>query len=198
MHSERRPFWILSSCGLTPKRESRPTETRREAWEAGQKQSQPICKRYTPELSQSVLKQRGASPPPTLHHPSPQERVDGAPKWTNLSTPLFLRSDLQGYRRTPFHMCRQVWSLLDLESHNPPERIKTCIHLQSVQRQIKQLSKPVCLGQETIKTSGLVCLESLCPFPPFHPSQDKSWDIPSCELSRPSPEEKKNCHQPLT
>lgn len=52
-------------------------------------------------------------------------------------------------------------------SHNPPEKIKTYIHLKSIQRQIKQLSNPVCLGQETIKNLRLAWLELLPSFPPI-------------------------------
>lgn len=126
--------------------------------------------RYKPKLekasclSQSMLKQGEPPTPP----PPPQPPVADAPKWTNLkSTPLPLHSNLQGYNRLCFHMCREVWNLLNLESHNPPEKIKTYIHLKTIQRQIKQLSNPVCLGQGTIKNSRLAWLELLPSFPPI-------------------------------
>lgn len=139
-----------------------------------------------------MLKQRE----PLTPQLPPQPPVADAPKWTNLkSTPPVLPSNLQGYNRLCFQMCRRVWNLLNLESHNPPEKIKTYIHLKSIQRQIKQLSNPVCLGQETIKNLRLAWLELLPSFPPI--TEQGVGHSLLCTF-KTSPEEKKNCHQPLT
>lgn len=52
--------------------------------------------------------------------------------------------------------------------------------------------------QSDTKNWRLVWLQSFAHFSPFYPSQDKGLGAPLCEPSRPSPEEKKNCHPPLT
>lgn len=74
-----------------------------------------------------------SSLPPTPHH---QPQAVDVPKWTQWKrTPPCLHSNVQGSNGIHFHMCCQVWNLLDLESHSPlPPKGSRPIFIQNQSR----------------------------------------------------------------
>lgn len=146
--TERRPFWILSSWGLRPKRECRPPRdqergvggraaTESADWETLQTQAGKnlLCQ------SSSVLKQRGPPTPP-LSELMPQRDKFG--KYTTFSALLFAKVQ----QDTCPHVLSSL-NFLNSEIHIPQphpiprKRLQTYIHLKSIQRQIKQLTQSV-------------------------------------------------------
>lgn len=70
------------------------------------------------------------------------------------------------------------------------------INISTIIAMLPQIQFPKVERKKQELQAGLAWIPFL--LHPFYSSLDKPLDLPFCELSRLSPEEKKTCHQPLT